>query len=274
MTILEKLVDSIEMVQKTSTVACIFNVIDRDGVIIASSASESLKHITAGGVGKTVPQNSAAMQCIQTKHVVQAVVAKELLGIKLKTRACPIFDDSGELVGVLAMYQDMDNQDILYTTAKTLAATTEELAATSEELGATGTRLAEELFKVQIAGESVLTKIKKTDNILKFVSEVAANSNLLGLNAAIEAARAGEHGRGFSVVAEEIRKMADNSAHSVSEIKKILQEIHYETTIVVNAITNSANVSTQQATASEGIAAAIQALAPSANEVERIAARV
>jgi len=71
----------------------------------------------------------------------------------------------------------------------------------------------------------VLSKKSRKQKILRFVSEVAANSNLLGLNAAIEAARAGEHGRGFAVVAEEIRKMADNSASSVKEIREILRNI-------------------------------------------------
>lgn len=71
----------------------------------------------------------------------------------------------------------------------------------------------------------MLSKKSRKQKILRFVSEVAANSNLLGLNAAIEAARAGEHGRGFAVVAEEIRKMADNSASSVKEIREILRNI-------------------------------------------------
>ena len=78
--------------------------------------------------------------------------------------------------------------------------------------------------KVNAHGQELGTKVKDMKSIVSTVENIAEQTNLLALNASIEAARTGEMGRGFSVVAEEIRKLAEESKEAVTTINNNLNE--------------------------------------------------
>lgn len=100
-----------------------------------------------------------------------------------------------------------------------------------------------QMIKINDIMKTSVDKVKGLDDqtqqitkLVKVIHEIAGQTNLLALNAAIEAARAGEHGRGFAVVADEVRKLAEQVSFSVADITKIVQGIQLESNNVVSSL--------------------------------------
>jgi methyl-accepting chemotaxis protein len=141
----------------------------------------------------------------------------------------------------------------LYKAIEQAAAAVEELTASSEELAATSQETA------NIANKAY-QEVQNTSAILDIIANVAKQINLLGLNAAIEASRAGEYGRGFSVVATEVRKLAQESKTSAQDIDSLLSKFRNSVEQVLKNVEQSNVIAKEQSMSNQNIAQMLDSL--------------
>lgn len=259
-------------IQKLVPLDCMIGVSDREKFLAIVNGREIKLPVNAEGL--PVPREDAIYMAMRDKKPVDMIVPEEAFGFEFKSTAVPIMDRSGQVIGGLGLGIGLANREKLFALAESVSASSQETATTIEELTRSAERLARYQEALSQLGQEVAEEVKNTAAILKFIRGIAQNSNLLGLNAAIEAARAGEQGRGFSVVAEEIRKMADNSGSAVKNIEAILLTVKRKTETMLERVVETAAIGEQQLAAAEEISSAMEELAASAEELEKAASLV
>ncbi len=188
----------------------------------------------------------------------------------------------------VAVVQTTATMEEVRTTAETTHSKSREVAGIAQQ-GLTvlqgGKTARESLFKgmEQIGGR--MTSIAETivrlseqsqvvGDITETVEDLAEQSNLLAVNASIEASKAGEHGRGFSVVAQEIKSLAEQSKGSVREVHRILRDIQKATSAAVMAIEQGVKAAEQGAKDAAPSKESMVAIARSFSESARSAAQI
>lgn len=268
MTRLEASVESASYFQRMNIFDNEVIVCDWDGVVLEYKEAKTFK--TDIFIGKRI-EEGPIRECINSEKAFSMIIPKDIYGFRLKAFMEPIFEIDGSPSGVIAYATTLEWHDDLEKAIESIVSVTEQTSSAIEDLTKSAVSLFDVLSDIKKGSANVMDEIGKTDKIISFVDNMAKNTNLLGLNAAIEAARMGIEGRGFTVVADEIRKVASSSKDSAKSIDKILTIIKSETMEVSSIIQNAYVLGESQAAASEEISATIFNLEDASRNIARVA---
>ena len=246
---------------------CIIGVSDTEQ-LICSLPGKEIK-LPTDNVGAKVTDDLPVARAIKSGKPQRMISPKEVLGISFEATAIPIFNSKGEVIGGIGLGIGLENREILINNANLVAESSEQTLTTIGELASSAGQLADQQSQLLQLADEITKQISETEKIIEIIRGVAHTSNMLGLNASIEAVRAGENGKGFSVVAGEIRKMAENSSVAIKDVESILNKIKEKIKVIDEKIDETSTIGQKQVAATEELSSTMEELAKSANSLKK-----
>lgn len=243
--------------------------------VIEKQASEKFD-IPSIKIGSSIIEGSVADRVVRTGKYIIEEVDSSVFGVSALEACYPLFDEDNpdEVVALLDIITPKELAVNLREVSKNLEDGLTEIAATVEELAASASNIHTNEQDLRNSINEITDLSQEINEISTFIKEIADETKMLGLNAAIEAARAGEVGRGFGVVADEIRKLSEQSKSTVPKIIKLTDEINAKVSESNERSQNSLSSSQEQAAATEQITASIEEITTMSEELNKIALKL
>lgn len=142
---------------------------------------------------------------------------------------CKILDSECSELLMKLVERNVESNGIMNSHVTVIENTSQILIGNLNEISNSINKIHEVSENLLKSSENSNSYIKQSDKIIQYVNKIAHQTKILGINASIEAARAGENGKGFSVVAREVQKLANDSENFAKEINEILIKLSLET---------------------------------------------
>lgn len=224
-------------------------------------------------IGTLITEDSMAGKAIKTKQPVSIEDDSLKYGVPVLIASYPLVDedDKNQIVATFGIITPKEIAVKLRVMSESLENGLSGVSAAIEQLAASASQIHVNEQDLNIEIKDVISLSEEINEISSFIKEIADETKMLGLNAAIEAARAGDAGRGFGVVADEIRKLSEQSKSTVPKIKKLTDNIKSKIEKASEMSQGSLSSSQEQAAASEELTASIEEISSTSEELNNIA---
>lgn len=246
-----------------------------DGCKIVERQASSKFDMPAITIGFDITVDDTSVKAIETGEVQQIDIDTLDYGAPVRVFVYPLHDDqTNEVVGSINIVRPKQTELTLRDMSENLQNSLTGISSTIEELTASSSLIHESQQLLNNDIDQIIKVSNEIDNISLFIKELANETKMLGLNAAIEAARAGEVGRGFGIVAQEIRRLSDESKNTVPKIQQLTSEIKNRVKEVHKKSQDSLSATQEQTAATEEISANIQEITASSEELANISSKL
>ncbi len=203
--------------------------------------------------GDPIVSGALSGRCLEDKQQVVAMAGPETYGVPYMGRVTPIRNEAGDIVGTLGVWLPTTRVAKVNNMSEKMVHAVEHIFSYAANLSAAAEQLAATVQNINVNTQEISKDVANTDSILQLINDISSQTHLLGLNAAIEAARAGDQGRGFGVVADEIRKLANRTNSSIKDIKEIISVIKGHIDQLSIQVSEISAVTEEQASSSQDI---------------------
>lgn len=219
-------------------------------------------------IGDRLPEKSLSYACIKNKRRIEKDISKEssAFGVAYSAIAIPFFNGN-KIVAVVAVTTLELKQQELTEMAERLHETSMQTKNATDGIANNANEIAINVQELYKSSTNAQNEISTIGDVINLIKQIADQTRLLSLNASIESARAGEAGKGFGVVANEIKKLAQETTGNVTEISKKLLNITSSVEAIAKKITDLDSLAKNQAAVTEEISASMNDLDLSAKKM-------
>lgn len=227
-------------------------------------------------VGYRLSEGDVAAKAIKKRQPIITEIDEARYGVPVSMAVYPLFDEENKekIVATFGLVTPKTTAVSVRQMAADLKGNLSNISAAVEELAASATEIHNNERDLNETIQEIVEYSEKINEISLFIKDIADETKLLGLNAATWAARACDAGRGFGVVAEEIRKLSDQSKSTVPKINEFTSRIKKIVEIASEKSRSSLVASQEQASATEEVTAGLEEITAMSEKLSQIAGKL
>lgn len=243
---------------------------------IIKKQSSSKFDIPGVTIGYKLKETDLAYKTITTGQKQFQNIDASRYGVKTLIINFPLYDedDNSTIVGTMGVVVPKGLESQLFSMSHNIKTGMSGITGAITELADSATQIHENELLLHENINEVFSLTDEINTISAYIKKIADQTNMLGLNAAIEASRAGEVGRGFSVVADEIRKLSENSRETAPKINSISSKINSKMKSIEEMSQNSLSSSQTQAATTQEITASVEEITSMIEELDDLAKEI